>query len=190
MFFTHKHLCFVPYRAELVSRKLKPIHIEWLSVMLTLAAKYSHIPTIGGPSYPLFSYIGSIRFLLRGSSLMREGCTRVSLSHTECATLFTGRSPHQYRGKIFKIALFDRWLAVVTDSSLVDELRKLPEDDMSLRDAASEVSLWDTFKPCIWLTMLTIDARCEVLFRQGSHRRHMACGACPHSTHKESGITV
>ena len=41
---------------------------------------------------------------------------------------------------MFKIALMDRWLVVVTGSRLVDELQKFPDDYVSASEAIGEVS--------------------------------------------------
>ena len=37
----------------------------------------SGIPTVGGPSLPLLSYIGGVRFLLNGPAIVNEGSARV-----------------------------------------------------------------------------------------------------------------
>ena len=41
---------------------------------------------------------------------------------------------------MFKIALMDRWLVVVTGTRLVDELQKFPDDYVSASEAIGEVS--------------------------------------------------
>ncbi|OSD00841.1 cytochrome P450 [Trametes coccinea BRFM310] len=70
------------------------------------------IPTVGGPSLPLLSYIGAYRFMVRGQSLLDEGYAK-------------------YRGSAFKVAMFDQWLVVLSGTHLVEEVRKSPEEVFS-----------------------------------------------------------
>ncbi|KAM5539978.1 hypothetical protein V8D89_006481 [Ganoderma adspersum] len=67
------------------------------------------IPTVGGPSVPLLSYIGAFKFLFRAQELIQAGYDK-------------------YRGTPFKIAMFDQWLVVLSGSERVEEVRKLPDD--------------------------------------------------------------
>ena len=48
----------------------------------------------------------------------------------------------QYRGKVFKIATLDRWAVVISGKALVDELRRLPEDVMSVQAGLNEASMY------------------------------------------------
>lgn len=48
-------------------------------------------------------------------------------------------TPLQYKGGIFKIPMPDQWLVVVTGPQLIDELRKFPDDTMSLPRGLEEV---------------------------------------------------
>ncbi|KAI9060477.1 cytochrome P450 [Trametes sanguinea] len=70
------------------------------------------IPTVGGPSLPLLSYIGAYRFMVRGQSLLDEGYAK-------------------YRGSAFKVAMFDQWLVILSGTHLVEEVRKSPEEVFS-----------------------------------------------------------
>jgi hypothetical protein len=45
----------------------------------------------------------------------------------------------QYKGRLFKVAMLDRWLVLVTGPQLIEELRVLPESDMSLHEALCQV---------------------------------------------------
>jgi hypothetical protein len=85
-------------------------------------SQLSHIPTIGGSDVPVLSYIGSIRFIKNSKALLSLG--------------YAG-----YRGRLFKVAMLDRWLVVVSGAQLIEELRALPERDMSLHEALCQVSL-------------------------------------------------
>ena len=43
---------------------------------------------------------------------------------------------------MFKLAMQDRWLVVVNTPELIEELRKLPDDQVSFIDAVHEVRSW------------------------------------------------
>ena len=46
----------------------------------------------------------------------------------------------QYHPGIFKIAILDRWLVVVTGAELIEDIRKAPEDELSFISATKEAS--------------------------------------------------
>ncbi|OCH95707.1 cytochrome P450 [Obba rivulosa] len=77
------------------------------------------IPTIG-PSAPLLSYIGAFRFFYHAREMMQEGYTK-------------------YKGSTFKVPLFDRWLVVVSGRTLIEELRRYPDDQASFDLASQEL---------------------------------------------------
>ncbi|CDO73436.1 hypothetical protein BN946_scf185013.g71 [Trametes cinnabarina] len=70
------------------------------------------IPTVGGTSLPFLSVFTAIKWARHGRDLIQEGYRK-------------------YYGSVFKIAMFDRWLVVVSGPKLVDELRKRPDDELS-----------------------------------------------------------
>ncbi|KAI0741311.1 cytochrome P450 [Daedaleopsis nitida] len=72
----------------------------------------SAIPTVGGPSAPILSFWTASKFMLDPRALVMEGYRK-------------------FHGSVFKIALPDMWLVVLTGSKLVDELRKYGDDMMS-----------------------------------------------------------
>lgn len=84
-------------------------------------ASLRHIPTVGSSSLPLLSYKGAYDFLRDGRSLLQRGY-------------------NQYKGKVFKVAFTDRWLAVVTGRKLVEEVQRLSDDVISFPDASGEVT--------------------------------------------------
>ena len=45
----------------------------------------------------------------------------------------------QYRGSVFKIAMLDQWLVVVTGPSMIEELRKRPDTELSFNEGIGEV---------------------------------------------------
>ncbi|OCH84018.1 cytochrome P450 [Obba rivulosa] len=77
------------------------------------------IPTVG-PSAPLLSYVGAYRFFHHARDMMHEGYMK-------------------YKGSTFKVPLFDKWLVVVSGRTLVEELRRYPDDQASFDKGAGEV---------------------------------------------------
>lgn len=51
------------------------------------------------------------------------------------------RTRMQRKGKVFKIALPDRWLVAVNGQKLVDEAQRMPEDKMSFQEALGDVEI-------------------------------------------------
>ncbi|KZT02240.1 cytochrome P450 [Laetiporus sulphureus 93-53] len=74
------------------------------------------VPTIG-PSVPFLSYLGAYRYCRHAPEVLQEGYSRY---------------------KVFKVAMVDRWLVVVSGSDMNDELRKVPDSHMSFEEAARE----------------------------------------------------
>lgn len=44
---------------------------------------------------------------------------------------------------MFKVPMMDRWVVVVTGSTLVDELQRFPDDQASFHEAAMDVSTFE-----------------------------------------------
>ncbi|KAM6503736.1 hypothetical protein JOM56_000679, partial [Amanita muscaria] len=79
------------------------------------------IPTIG-PSGSFASYIGALRFLRHGQEMLREGSDKVSLI------------VHQH------VIDLRSWFVVASGGNLIDEIRRAPEDVLSVIEAAREVN--------------------------------------------------
>ncbi|KAJ3543507.1 hypothetical protein NM688_g5847 [Phlebia brevispora] len=96
--------------------------IPLLLFLSSLFGKHSlrHIPTVGGPSFPVLSYIGVYNFVHNGRKLLQEGYDK-------------------YKGGMFKLPMPGRWLVVVTGPKLVDELHKFPDDHVSLLEGIDEL---------------------------------------------------
>ncbi|TCD61767.1 hypothetical protein EIP91_007969 [Steccherinum ochraceum] len=73
-----------------------------------------HIPTIG-TSVPVLSYIQSLQFFKRAGEFIQEGYNK-----------------HAYNGGVFKVAMPDQWLVVIAGPTMIEEMRRLPEDIASL----------------------------------------------------------
>ncbi|KDQ49529.1 hypothetical protein JAAARDRAFT_165601 [Jaapia argillacea MUCL 33604] len=82
--------------------------------------KLDAIPTIGGPSVPLLSYIGAFRFLFGAPKLVQEGYDK-------------------FKGAPFKIAGIGQWIIVVGDPKGVNDIRKAPDEVLSFTEALNEM---------------------------------------------------
>ncbi|OCH95706.1 cytochrome P450 [Obba rivulosa] len=102
--------------------QLLAVFVGVVSVLVLLYRK-THplyaIPTIG-PSAPLLSYIGAVRFIFNAQEMLREGYTK-------------------YKGSAFKIPLLDQWIVVINGPELVEELRRYPDEEVSFTDAVTEL---------------------------------------------------
>ncbi|KAH9840867.1 cytochrome P450 [Rhodofomes roseus] len=81
----------------------------------------AHIPTVGGPSFPLLSYIGAYRYLFHAPEVLEEGYVK-------------------HKGGFFKHAEVGRrgWSVVVASPKHIDELRKAADDELSFSEATNE----------------------------------------------------
>ncbi|KAH9923124.1 cytochrome P450 [Epithele typhae] len=78
-----------------------------------------HIPTVGGPTASLLSFVSTSQWRNNARDLIMEGYQK-------------------YPGSIFKIAAYDRWIVVVNGTSLIEDLRKRPDDEVSFLDSVEE----------------------------------------------------
>ncbi|PCH34174.1 cytochrome P450, partial [Wolfiporia cocos MD-104 SS10] len=84
------------------------------------------IPSIG-PSFPIFSYVAAYCFFRNAREILEEGYSKY---------------------KVFKVAITDHWIVVVSGSEMNEELRKLPDSHVSFAEAAEAfVSTKHTIAP-------------------------------------------
>ncbi|KAL0572022.1 hypothetical protein V5O48_009943 [Marasmius crinis-equi] len=76
----------------------------------------SKIPTVGYSS-PLLSYISAFKFFTHSQEIIREGYTK-------------------YNGHAFKIPMVNHWHVIVSGPKLIDDIKRAPDDCLSLRFAA------------------------------------------------------
>ncbi|KAI0731494.1 cytochrome P450 [Fomitopsis betulina] len=81
----------------------------------------AHIPTVGGSSMPILSYIGAVRYLFHAPDILEEGYAK-------------------HRDGFFKHASgTDKdWSVVVCSMEGIDELRKAPDEYLSFAEATSD----------------------------------------------------
>ncbi|KAG0704373.1 cytochrome P450 [Suillus ampliporus] len=77
------------------------------------------IPALG-PSGALSSWFGAVRFISDAPAMVQEGYQK-------------------YKGGMFRVPLIDRWVVVVTGPRLVEELRKVPDDELSFDHAMRDL---------------------------------------------------
>ncbi|OBZ73430.1 Ent-kaurene oxidase [Grifola frondosa] len=107
-----------------------PVILFLSSLLKPANRKLSRIPTIG-PSAPLLSYYGVYKFLIHGPDMIREGYNK-------------------YKGSAFKIADLNGWHVIVSGPSLIEELRKAGDDQLSSKEALNElVQAQYTFGPSV-----------------------------------------
>ncbi|KAJ7247865.1 cytochrome P450 [Mycena haematopus] len=78
------------------------------------------IPSVGIPSYPFGFYVGSWNYINNGRAITEEGYLK-------------------YPGKAFKVALANRWLVLLNGRTLIDDLRKAPDDSLSMAEATNSL---------------------------------------------------
>ncbi|KAG2057010.1 cytochrome P450 [Suillus hirtellus] len=82
-------------------------------------SELSVIPAIG-PSGAVSSWLGAVRFIKNAPAMVQEGYEK-------------------HKGGMFKVPLFDKWVVVLTGPRLIEELRKVPEDELSFDHAMRDL---------------------------------------------------
>ncbi|KAI0714847.1 cytochrome P450 [Earliella scabrosa] len=77
------------------------------------------LPTVGGPSVPLISYLGAVNFLRDARKVLVEGYRK-------------------YPGVPFKVALPGSWMVILSAPKMMDELWRRPDDEFSLNEIIDE----------------------------------------------------
>ncbi|KAJ7918486.1 cytochrome P450 [Mycena leptocephala] len=78
------------------------------------------IPSVGIPSYPFGFYVGAWNYIKHGRAITQEGYLK-------------------YPGKAFKVALANRWLVLLNGRTLIEDVRKAPDDFLSPAAAVNSV---------------------------------------------------
>ncbi|KAI0721404.1 cytochrome P450 [Cerioporus squamosus] len=96
------------------------IFVKWYSDPLR------RVPTVGGPSAPLLSYLSAVISRAGRTSSCRKGTRRCD------------NSGMRYHGSAFKVALPHRWLVVISGLDGVEDIRRRPDSDLSISSASNE----------------------------------------------------
>ncbi|KAH9919399.1 uncharacterized protein B0H18DRAFT_1027922 [Fomitopsis serialis] len=75
------------------------------------------IPTVG-PSLPLLSFIGAYRYCTNAREVLQEGYAKY---------------------KVFKVAMLDQWIVIVSGADMNEELRKIPDSHATFEKAAEDL---------------------------------------------------
>lgn len=86
---------------------------------------------------PLLSYLGVPDFFCNAKDRLKEGYERVRRTSDSSGVHLTRRAPSQYA--VFRVALMNRWLVIVSGAKLTDELCKYSEDKASFAEAIEDV---------------------------------------------------
>ncbi|KAJ7100090.1 cytochrome P450 [Mycena belliarum] len=79
-----------------------------------------YIPSVGVPNGPLGFYRGALNYIKNARAITEEGY-------------------HKYPGKAFKIALANRWVVILNGPTLIEDLRKAPDDSISLAEGTNSM---------------------------------------------------
>ncbi|PIL30243.1 cytochrome P450 [Ganoderma sinense ZZ0214-1] len=82
------------------------------------------IPTVGGSSLPGLSYLTALRTKRNFKALLEEGYRK-------------------YPGSMFKLAFASHWLIILSGPELVEDVRKRPDEELSLMWAHAEL-IWQS----------------------------------------------
>ncbi|KAI0640040.1 cytochrome P450 [Trametes polyzona] len=106
-----------------------------------------HIPTVGGTSLPLLSYIGAHKFVRNGRKVVEEGYQK-------------------YYGRPFKVPMWDRWVVFVSGGDMIEDIRRRPDDEMSFQESVEDtMQLGHILEPSIMGNPYHIDLIRERLTR-------------------------
>ena len=106
---------------------------------LQFALQLRHIPTIG-TTIPVLSYFESFKFVQGALQILQQGYNKVCITVAELPSN-SDLASDQYASRegIFKVAMPDQWLVVVSSPLLIEELRKMPADVADLTGAVHQV---------------------------------------------------
>ena len=99
--------------------------------------KLRSLPTVG-TYLPLLSYFSAFKFARHAREMLNEGYQKVRETRKRPILMCTHFS--QYKGGMFKVAMQDRWLVLLTTPENIEEIRKVPEDRIDFIHAAMDVS--------------------------------------------------
>lgn len=111
-----------------------------------------------GPSTWAMFYVGTVKFLLKGQELLREGVQKVLIYRSSFlyVSLTCCDGTVQYKGDTFKVPDLGFWHVVTNKPELIEEIQMAPEDKLSFNGMLESVNIifYATYLhvlPC-WLT--------------------------------------
>ncbi|KAF9482443.1 cytochrome P450 [Pholiota conissans] len=125
---TKTYLCVSPTTTRFIPFSMQDIPTYTLPTIGVLLVGYAiskwlnsatyqlrHIPTVG-PSGPISSYLGAIKYFQHGQDIVREGYEK------------------HYPG-LFKVPTMGRWMVVATGPQSVEDIRRASDDQLSFIEA-------------------------------------------------------
>ena len=86
---------------------------------------------------PLLSYFGVFDFICNAQERLREGYEKVCGPSDSLGVHLTCRTPSQHT--VFRVAQINRWLVIVSNATMIDELCKYSDDKASFAEAIEDV---------------------------------------------------
>lgn len=98
------------------------VAVPLLLVLIYDRCRFSELDAIPavGPSGAVSSWLGVVRFIKDAPAMVEEGYQK-------------------HKGGMFRVPLIDRWVVVLTGPRLIEELRKVPEDELSFDHAMRDL---------------------------------------------------
>ncbi|KAI0727700.1 cytochrome P450 [Fomitopsis betulina] len=94
------------------------VNLMMLYYIFVFLTKKNPIPAVGYPLW-LGPWAGAVRFFYDSKRIINEGYRK-------------------YKGRTFRVPLWNEWTYIITDQKCIDEMYHLPDDVLSLRHAAGE----------------------------------------------------
>ena len=84
-----------------------------------------------GYSFPILNWITGVQYIYNSHDLVQEGYEKVSSSAWSDSNSTRSNHKLQYQSAgLFRIAVYDGWLIVVTDPQLVEQVRSAPDSTL------------------------------------------------------------
>ncbi|KAJ7760790.1 cytochrome P450 [Mycena olivaceomarginata] len=103
-----------------MAESLSPAFLAAVRKFFTAPSPLDAIPSVGIPSYPFGFYVGAWNYIKNGRAITEEGYL-------------------QYPGKAFKVALANRWLVLIHGRTLIEDVRKAPDEFLSVAEATNSL---------------------------------------------------
>ncbi|KAI0741267.1 cytochrome P450 [Daedaleopsis nitida] len=95
--------------------------VVWLAIYLVRwwTDPLNRIPTLGGSSAPILSYLSALNFMRNGKELIHEGY-------------------HKFYNTTYKVATLDSWLVIVSGPKMIDDVRRRPDNELSFEEGVQD----------------------------------------------------
>ena len=146
----------------------------------------THIPSTGS-DLPLFSYIGTLNYLLDSRRVLSDGVKKVSFCVTPSPLQAILRSLSQWPSGWFKVPAMLQWHVVATEPRVIEEIRKAPDSVFSSQEAIEEVSSFHI--PVVRLVEMCLVISSQIHSRGTCLRQSIPRLYYPGTTHQSYSTT-